>query len=524
MYLLAQQSPGTYLNDVTSGNNDYNATDGGQYPAMAGYDMATGLGTPVASELAAGLTGIPLTVVVSGSQPYGGSPTFTASADDAGSGSAPFGVTLDTAALSCTTVGSSTAIGPSLALGQYTLQASSCAGLTLSGADGADYSVVYTNTPNDFTVTPGPVDVAVSGSQTYGGTPSFSGTDTPPPGVTVNTAGVSCTQAGTSAIAPTLPAGSYALAASSCSGATLSGTNAPDYTVVYTSAAGRLRGDQGPADCDRFEHLHDLRRHGADDHGVVFGLRQWRHFVVPHDQTDLLDHGHQCEPGAGKPVRDVVRRSRRPELRHQLLRGLGDGQHRHADHHRRESDHDLRRDGADHHRRLLGVQERRHGVVADTAPTCSTTATSASTVAGSPYQTFCSGAADSNYTIGYVTGALTVSKAPLTITASSGSMTYGGTVPTITPIYAGFVNGDTASSLTTQPTCSTTATSSSPVVGLSLCLLVQRSHGPQLHHRAGERLGDGGQGPAHDHRLERLHDLRRDGADDHAGVLGLRQR
>ena len=41
-------------------------------------------------------------------------------------------------------------------------------------------------------------------------------------------------------------------------------------------------------------------------------------------------------------------------------------------------------------------------------------------------------------------------------------MTYGGTPPTITPSYSGFVNGDTAASLTTPPTCSTTATSHSP--------------------------------------------------------------
>ena len=59
------------------------------YPALAGYDMATGLGTPVASALAAGLTDIPLTVVVSGTSPYGGSPTFTATANYAGSGTAP---------------------------------------------------------------------------------------------------------------------------------------------------------------------------------------------------------------------------------------------------------------------------------------------------------------------------------------------------------------------------------------------------------------------------------------------------
>ena len=33
---------------------------------------------------------------------------------------------------------------------------------------------------------------------------------------------------------------------------------------------------------------------------------------------------------------------------------------------------------------------------------------------------------------------------PLSISASSGTMTYGGTVPTITPSYSGFVNSDTA--------------------------------------------------------------------------------
>ena len=45
LYLLARsRHPSTYLNDVTAGNNDYNATAGGQFPAMAGYDMATGPG------------------------------------------------------------------------------------------------------------------------------------------------------------------------------------------------------------------------------------------------------------------------------------------------------------------------------------------------------------------------------------------------------------------------------------------------------------------------------------------------
>ncbi len=34
-------------------------------------------------------------------------------------------------------------------------------------------------------------------------------------------------------------------------------------------------------------------------------------------------------------------------------------------------------------------------------------------------------------------------------------MTYGGTPPAITPIYSGFKNGDSASSLATPPTCTT---------------------------------------------------------------------
>ena len=118
LYLLAQKSPSTYLNDITSGNNDYNATNGGQFPAMSGYDMASGLGTPVASQLASGLMGIPLAVAVSGSQPYGGTPTFTASANYAGTGTLPFGVTgLNTSGLSCTTVGASTPISPTLQRG-----------------------------------------------------------------------------------------------------------------------------------------------------------------------------------------------------------------------------------------------------------------------------------------------------------------------------------------------------------------------------------------------------------------------
>jgi subtilase family serine protease len=57
---------------------------------------------------------------------------------------------------------------------------------------------------------------------------------------------------------------------------------------------------------------------------------------------------------------------------------------------------------------------------------------------------------------------LTISPAPLTVTAGSTTMTQGAVVPVIAPSYSGFVNGDSETSLTVVPTCSTTATSTSP--------------------------------------------------------------
>jgi hypothetical protein len=75
-----------------------------------------------------------------------------------------------------------------------------------------------------------------------------------------------------------------------------------------------------------------------------------------------------------------------------------------------------------------------------------------------------SGAVDANYTITFVNGTLTINPAPLTITADSKTITYGGLLPTLTASYSGLVNGDTPASLTTPPTLSTTATVTSDVI------------------------------------------------------------
>ena len=232
-------------------------------------------------------------------------------------------------------------------------------------------------------VGPAPVSVAVSGSQTYGGAASFSGSDSPPAGVSVDTTALSCTTVGTSTpIGATLSAGPYTLKPASCSGATLSGANAANYGVAYTSAAGDFT-------------------------------------VSPAPLTVIASSGAITYGGTVPTITPAYSGFKNGDTASSLT----------------------------------------------TAPTCSTIVTSTSGVSGSPYVTSCGEAVDANYAITYAGGFVTVSPALLTVTASSEAMTYGGTVPTITPGYAGFENADTASNLTTAPTCSTAATTTSPASG-----------------------------------------------------------
>src|SRR5207253_2711022 len=100
-----------------------------------------------------------------------------------------------------------------------------------------------------------------------------------------------------------------------------------------------------------------------------------------------------------------------------------------------------------------------------TAPTLTTSAHADSHVAGNPFLVTASGAVDADYTINYVAGTLNVTPVALTITADEQTKPYGAVLPALTASYAGLVNGDTESSLTTTPTLSATATASSHVSG-----------------------------------------------------------
>ena len=230
-------------------------------------------------------------------------------------------------------------------------------------------------------MTRGPFDISVSGSQMYGGTPTFLGTSNPTSGVTVSTSGLNCTEAGGSTIAPTLPAGSYALVPASCSGATLSGSNASNYIVAYTSVAGDFAVTQAPLTIT------------ASSGSMAYGA---------------------APPTITPNYSGFVNGDNIPSL--------------------------------------------------TTRAACSTTAVQSSSVVNSPYASTCAGAVDPNYSFSYVAGSVAVTPVALTITAHNTSVPYG-TTPTIMPSYSGFVPGDSASSLTTQPTCSTPDTGSSAVAG-----------------------------------------------------------
>jgi hypothetical protein len=72
-------------------------------------------------------------------------------------------------------------------------------------------------------------------------------------------------------------------------------------------------------------------------------------------------------------------------------------------------------------------------------------------------------ALSSNYTLTFVGANLIITPALLTVTADDQTMILHGAVPTLTFKITGFKTGETASVLTTQPTCTTAGTSASGV-------------------------------------------------------------
>ena len=87
-----------------------------------------------------------------------------------------------------------------------------------------------------------------------------------------------------------------------------------------------------------------------------------------------------------------------------------------------------------------------------------------------------SGQTSTNYTITYVAGNLTVTPAPLTITANSVTRVYGASDPALGVSYSGFVNGETSSVL--GGTLSVVDSDAAPTTGVGSYAGVITASGP----------------------------------------------
>ncbi len=96
-----------------------------------------------------------------------------------------------------------------------------------------------------------------------------------------------------------------------------------------------------------------------------------------------------------------------------------------------------------------------------TQPTVTTTATQASGVGNYPITV--SGATNPNYAITFNSGTLAITPANLSVSVSNAVISQGSPVPSFSPVYTGFVNGDTGATLTTPATVTTSASSGSQV-------------------------------------------------------------
>lgn len=174
-----------------------------------------------------------VTVTATGSQTYGGQPSF------APTGSLPAGVSL-AGTLSCTGLVGGSGIKPSLSPGSYTINPLTCGGISLTGGNASSYTMAYGG--GTYAVNKATVVVTATGSQEYQGAATFKPVVTTPPNVTL--AGtLSCVRLSDSTpIDPTLAVGSYVIDSTTCSGLTLTGAESPGYQLAYVDGTYTVKG------------------------------------------------------------------------------------------------------------------------------------------------------------------------------------------------------------------------------------------------------------------------------------------
>ena len=195
-----------------------------------------------------------------------------------------------------------------------------------------------------------------------------------------------------------------------------------------------------------------LRRGVADTHRVVHGLRQWRHLRQSDDPAHAGHERHRRQSCLGKPLLDHRVGSGRQRLLHQLCDRQPDRHSRGIDRHRRQPDQGVRRDIANAPCVVLGVCQWRHLRQPDHSANGDDDGYRQQPCLGQSLRHHRQRRGGFRLLDHLCRGNPYVTPVALTITANNQAKVYGAAVPTLTASYAGFVNGDTAASLTTLPT------------------------------------------------------------------------
>jgi len=98
----------------------------------------------------------------------------------------------------------------------------------------------------------------------------------------------------------------------------------------------------------------------------------------------------------------------------------------------------------------------------------SVTSQAAATSPAGAYPIIPAGLSDSNYSIAYSNGTLTVTKAVLTVSANAATRSYGAANPVFSATFSGFVNGDDTNVISGQPALWTAAHTNTPVGTFSI--------------------------------------------------------
>jgi streptogramin lyase len=424
-----------------SGSHTY--AQGGTYSVVVSITDDEGVSASVTSTLTVTQTGV--VISVTGNQAYGGTPTFTPdySADPAGTAAMVSGsLTCSTSATSASTV----------AGGPYTI--SNCSGLTSTLGP-------ITYTYGALTVTPAPLTIVATPSSltmTYGGAvptvvPEYTGLEA---GDTAPATPPTCTTSATSTSSVT--GGPYP---TSCLGAI-----DPDYTISYDNAA-TITVTPAPLLITATPASTTMPYGGPVPAVTPTYTGLLNGATAPATPPTCTTAATATSPVSGSPYATSCAGASDPNytitynntatitvVPNPIVVGVTGTQ--------------VYGSAPIYTPSYVGVSwvGNDSPVVVTGTLSCSTSATASSPVAGSPYTiSGCSGLRAANYSIAYSYGQLTVSPAPLTITAtpSNPAMLYGGPVPTVTPIYTGLVNGNQAPAM--PPTCTTAVTATSPVAG-----------------------------------------------------------